>query len=60
MSGAWVFCGTRVPVATVFLNIEGGIPVGEIPEIFPGVSVEQVKAALHFAASTLQQPELVA
>ena len=60
MSGAWVFKGTRLPVALVFKNIEGGISVDEIPEIYPGVTLEQVKAAVHFASTSLQLPMLVA
>ena len=30
--GAWVFCGTRMPVATVFENLELGTSVEEIIE----------------------------
>lgn len=35
VSGAWVFRGTRVPVATLFENLEDGVSVGEFVEIFP-------------------------
>jgi uncharacterized protein (DUF433 family) len=50
MSGDWVFRGTRLPVALVFKNIEGGISVDEIPEIYPGVTLQQVKAVVRFAS----------
>ncbi len=60
MSGDWVFRGTRLPVALVFKNIEGGISVDEIPDIYPGVTLQQVKAVVHFASASLQQPALVA
>jgi len=30
MSGAWVFKGTRMPVQTVFANLEAGMSLGEI------------------------------
>ena len=30
VSGAWVFRGTRMPVQTVFENLEAGMPFGEI------------------------------
>jgi len=60
MSGDWVFRGTRLPVALVFKNIEGGISVDDIPEIYPGVTLQQVKAAVHFASESLKKPALVA
>lgn len=54
VSGAWVFRGTRVPVAALFENLEDGAPVGDFVEWFPGVTVEQVRAVLeHAARSTI-------
>jgi uncharacterized protein (DUF433 family) len=50
VSGAWVFRGTRVPVAALFENLEDEISVGEFVELFPGVTVEQVRAVLEHAA----------
>ena len=32
VSGAWVFRGTRLPVATIFENLEDGLTVEEIME----------------------------
>ena len=52
VSGAWVFKGTRTPVAVVFENVEDGITIDEVIEQFP-VSRDQVKAALEFAAPRL-------
>ena len=51
-SGAWVFKGTRMPVATVFENLEAGLTVEEVMEEF-GVTREQINAVLHFAAESL-------
>jgi len=34
VSGAWVFRGTRMPVQTVFENLEAGISIDEITEVF--------------------------
>lgn len=48
-SGAWVFRDTRMPVATVFENLEAGSDIDEIVEQFH-VSREQVRAVLEFAA----------
>ena len=50
VSGAWVFRGSRVPVAALFENLEDGVPVGEVVELFPGVSLEQARAVLEHAA----------
>jgi uncharacterized protein (DUF433 family) len=52
MSGAWVFRGTRMPVQTVFDNLEAGLSVEEITGIFD-VTAEEVKAAIHFASQSL-------
>ena len=49
VSGAWVFRGTRMPVQTVFENLEAGMSVEEITEVFD-VTAEEVKAVLHFAS----------
>jgi uncharacterized protein (DUF433 family) len=56
VSGAWVFRGTRIPVAAVFENLEDGLTVNEIVEMFDGLTQEQVKAVLDFAAQSLSAP----
>lgn len=55
VSGAWVFKGTRTPVAVVFENLEDGMTIAEVMEQFP-VSQDQVKAVLEFAARSLDTP----
>ena len=55
VSGAWVFRGTRMPVATVFENLEAGGSIEEIMEWFD-VSREQITAVLDFAARSLEAP----
>ena len=55
VSGAWVFKGTRTPVAIVFENLEDGMTIDEVLEQFP-VTREQVKAVLEFAARSLDAP----
>jgi uncharacterized protein (DUF433 family) len=54
-SGAWVFRGTRMPVATVFENLEAGSSIDEIIEQFH-VTREQIQAVLEFAARSLDAP----
>jgi len=56
MSGAWVFRGTRIPVAAVFENLEDGLTINQIVEMFDGLTQEQVKAVLDFAAQSLSTP----
>jgi len=55
VSGAWVFKGTRTPVAIVFENLEDGMTIDEVIQQFP-VTREQVKAVLEFAARSLDTP----
>ena len=52
VSGAWVFCGTRVPVSALFENLEDGADVSEFVRWFPGVSPEQARQVLDHAAKS--------
>src|ERR1700691_2063105 len=54
-SGAWVFKDTRMPVATVFENLESGASIEEIMEWFD-VTREQILARPRFAARSLGAP----
>ena len=56
-SGAWVFRDTRMPVATVFENLELGSSIEEIIEQYH-VTREQIQAVLEFAARSLDAPPL--
>jgi uncharacterized protein (DUF433 family) len=53
--GDWVFRDTRMPVATVFENLEAGSSIEEIIEQFH-VTREQIQAVLEFAARSLDAP----
>ena len=53
VSGAWVFRGSRVPVAALFANLRDGASVEEFLEWFPGVAPESVEAVLDFEAKAL-------
>ena len=55
VSDAWVFHGTRMPVATVFENLEAGASIEDIMEWFD-LSREQVTTVLEFAARSLTVP----
>ena len=52
VSGAWVFKDTRMPVATVFENLED-MSVEEVMEQFD-VTREQIEAVLEFVAQSLK------
>jgi uncharacterized protein (DUF433 family) len=54
VSGAWVFRGTRVPVAALFENLEDGAQLADFVAWFPGVTLAQARAVLEHAASTLE------
>jgi uncharacterized protein (DUF433 family) len=54
LSGAWVLKGTRMPVQTIFENLEAGLSIKEITEVFD-VTEEEVKAVLHFATQSLEK-----
>ena len=49
-------CGfSKIPVATVFVNLEAGMTVEEVMEEFD-VTQEQMNAVLEFVASSLAAP----
>jgi uncharacterized protein (DUF433 family) len=52
VSGAWVFKGTRLPVATIIENLED-LSVEEVMEQFD-VTREQINAVLEFVAESLR------
>jgi uncharacterized protein (DUF433 family) len=56
VSGAWVFRGTRLPVATVIENLED-LSVEQVMEQFD-VTREQVVAVLDFVAESLRASAL--
>ena len=54
MSGAWVFRGTRMPVQTVITNLEAGMSLKEITEVFD-VTAEEIQAVLRFVMQSLEK-----
>jgi uncharacterized protein (DUF433 family) len=56
VSGAWVFLGTRVPVAALFDNLEDDAPVHQFIEWFPGVTLAQAKSVLEYASRSTLEP----
>jgi len=58
VGGAWVFRGTRLPVATIIENLED-LSVEEVIEQFD-VTRDQVTAVLEFVAQSLRASDVPA
>jgi uncharacterized protein (DUF433 family) len=59
VSGAWIFRGTRVPVAALFENLKDGASIEQFLEWFPGVERSQVEAVLNYEMMALTDSALV-
>jgi uncharacterized protein (DUF433 family) len=53
VSGAWVLRGTRMPVATIFENLEAGASLDDLLSWYDGLDRKQVQAVIEFAARSL-------
>jgi uncharacterized protein (DUF433 family) len=53
VGGAWVFIGTRVPVKSLFENLEDGASINDFLEWFPGVTRKQIVTVLEHASLSL-------
>ena len=53
VSGAWVLRNTRMPVATIFENLEAGATIDDILAWYDGLDRDMVKAVIAFAARSL-------
>ena len=56
LSGAPCFKGTRVPVDSLFSNLESGLSLDEYLDCFPDVTREQAVAVLEYAQKLTLQP----
>lgn len=56
LSGAPCFKGTRVPVDSLFTNLENGLNLDEYLDCFPDVTREQAVAVLAYAHKLALQP----
>ena len=54
VSGAWVFEGTRVPLASLFENLRDGATVDQFLSWFPGVERRQVESVLDHETRNLK------
>lgn len=58
VSGAWLFRGTRVPVASLFENLRDGASIEQFLEWFPGVERWQVETVLNHETEDLKRSAL--
>ena len=56
LSGAPCFTGTRVPVDSLFTNLESGLSLDQYLDCFPDVTREQAVAVLEYAHRRTVQP----
>jgi len=56
LSGAPCFKGTRVPVDSLFTNLESGLSLDQYLDCFPDVTREQAVAVLEYAHKLALQP----
>jgi uncharacterized protein (DUF433 family) len=56
VSGAWVLRNTRMPVLTIFENLEAGANIDDILAWYDGLDRGQIKAVIEFAARSLDTP----
>jgi len=59
VSGGWVFRVSRVPVSAPFENFEDGVEITEFVDLFPDVTMQQVRVVLDHAAKSLASPQVV-
>ena len=54
VSGAWLFRGTRVPVASLFENLRDGATAEQFLDWFPGVERWHVESVLDHETRSLR------
>ncbi len=58
LGGALVFRGTRMPVSTLFVNLQAGATIDGILEWFPGMTREQVDAVIDHETAAMEAPSV--
>lgn len=53
--GQACIAGTRVMVTVILDNLAAGLTIGQIVESYPSVSLDAVRAALHYAAELAKE-----
>ena len=58
MSGVWVFKNTRIPLHTIFENLEAGATIRDLTEWFEGLRETQVREVLNHQARMLREDRI--
>ena len=58
MGGVPCVKGTRVPVATIVGLLAQGLPINEVSEHYPQLTLDDVLACLEFAANAVDERHL--
>ena len=58
MSWAWVFKDTRIPLYTVFENLQEGATVAEIASWFQGLTEDQINQVLEHQVRMLREDRI--
>lgn len=58
MGGVPCIAGTRIPVATIVGLIAEGLSAGEVVTEYPQLTLDDVRAALEFAAAVVDERQL--
>lgn len=58
MAGKPVVEGTRIPVEKIIHLLANGLGFGDITDEYPGLEEEDIRAALEYAAETLEDEEV--
>ena len=59
MLGKPVIAGTRITVALIVRKLAGGITIDELIDSYPGLSTDDVLAALAYSADVLADEEML-
>ena len=58
MSGAWVFKNTRIPLYTIFENLQEGASVADIASWFQGLTEDQINQVLEHQVRMLREDRI--
>jgi len=59
MVGKPIICGTRIPVELIVRMLAQGVPESDILREYPRLKLEDIRAALAYAAETLANEDIL-
>jgi uncharacterized protein (DUF433 family) len=59
VSGKWIVKGTRIPVAGVIENAEGGVSLEELTtDVYPNLGIERARRIIAYANAHVPGPDV--